>query len=40
MWKNDTKINNFATFSTFNVIYNLYNTIEKQTETLRGKSKI
>lgn len=28
--------NHFTTFSTFNVTYNLYNAIEKQTETFNG----
>ncbi len=30
--KNETKINHFRTFSTFDVNYNLYNSIKKQTE--------
>lgn len=41
--KNDTKINNFTTFSIFILTYNLSNAIEKQTWTVEAgklKSKI
>ena len=30
--KNETKINHFRTFSTFNETYELYNSVEQQTE--------